>query len=132
LFFGRLGQQAEDRQAHQKPARNRASAEPERYVEGLTLRLGQALRQLEERGSELLERCERKLHLTLDPGYAGDPKVPGGLDRTLEQGRLPDACFAVENQDAASSFAGAAQQPVEHLSLASSAEQPTCRSENRR
>ncbi|HEX3735408.1 MAG TPA: hypothetical protein VHU86_09685, partial [Solirubrobacterales bacterium] len=85
------------RQAHQEPARHRAGAEPERYVERLTLRLGQALRQLEERGSELLERCERKLHLTLDPGYVGDPKVLGGLDRVLEHGRLPDPRFAVED-----------------------------------
>jgi len=84
------------------------------------------------RGTHLLDYRERELHLSLHAGYAGDSKVVGGLRGIVEQGRLPDARFAVENQDAASSFARAAQQPVEHLSLASSAEQPTCRSENRR
>ena len=46
---------------------------------------------LEERRAQLLKRRERKLHLSLDPGGAGDPKPLAPADRVLEQSGLADA-----------------------------------------
>ena len=87
------------------------------------LGLRETVHKLEERGTQLLNRRERELHLRFDPGRPGDPKLAPSLDRVLEQRGLADARFAVHHQHAAAPAAHAVQQPVEHLALAFPAEQ---------
>ena len=87
------------------------------------LGLRETLHELEERRTQLLNRRERELHLRLDPGRPGDPKLARRLDRVLEQRGLADARFAVHHQHAAAPAAHAVQQPVEHLALAFPADQ---------
>jgi hypothetical protein len=81
------------------------------------------VQKVEERGTQLLSRCERELHLRFDPGCLGDPKPARSLDRVIEQRGLADARFAMHHQHAAAPAAAAVQQPVEHLALAFPAEQ---------
>ena len=88
------------------------------------LGLRESLHELEERGTQLLNRRERELHLRFDPGGPSDPEVAPGLDRVLEQRGLADARFAVHHQHATTPGAHAVQQPVENLALAFPAEQP--------
>jgi hypothetical protein len=62
------------------------------------LGLRQAIREVEEWSTQLLRRCERELHLSLDPDGPGDPKLGCGLDRILEERGLADARLAVDDQ----------------------------------
>jgi hypothetical protein len=63
-------------------------------------RLGprQTVQKVEERRTQLLNRCEREFHLRLDPGRPGDPKLARCLNRVFEQRRFADARFAVHHQ----------------------------------
>jgi hypothetical protein len=87
------------------------------------LGLRETVQEVEERGTQLLNRCERELHLRFDPGCPGDPKLARSTDRVLEQRRLADARLAMDHQHAATPAAAAVQEPVEHLPLAFPAEQ---------
>src|SRR4029077_2563925 len=98
LLLGNLGEQAQDRQADQELTRCRTGAEPERDVKRVALGLRQALREVEKWSTQLLSRCERELHLCLDPDVLGDPKLGCSLDRILEERCLADARLAVYDQ----------------------------------
>ena len=97
--------------------------ESERDAKRLVLGLRVGAPQVEERGTQLLNRCERELHLRLDPGRPGDPKLARSLDRVLEQRRLADARFAVRHQHAAAPAAHAVQQSIERCPLTFAADQ---------
>jgi hypothetical protein len=122
-LLGRLGQQAENGQTNQERIRRGARDQSERDGKRLVLGLRETVRKVEERGTQLLSRRERELHLRFDPGRPGDPKLARSLDRILEERRLADARFAMHDQHAAAPAAHAVQQPVEHLALAFPAEQ---------
>ena len=117
-LLSRLGQQAQDRQSNQERIRRRPRTQPKRDTKRLPLGLRETVQKVKERGTQLLNRRERKLHLRLDPGRPGDPKPAPSLGRVLEQRRLADARFAMHHQHAAAPAAPAVQQPVEHLALA--------------
>ena len=74
-LLGRLGQQAEDRQSDQERIRRRPRTESKRDAERLVLGLRETVQKVEERGTQLLNRREWKLHLRFDAGRAGDPKL---------------------------------------------------------
>jgi hypothetical protein len=131
-LVGRRRHQGVHREADQGAARHAPAGEPEGDAEGLALGLGQAPRQLQERGAELLDRCERELRLPFDPGDAGDPELARGRGRVVEQGGLADSRFAVDDQHGATATARAGRQPVEHFALTIPAQQPVSRRENRR
>ena len=97
-----LGQQAEDRQSDQERIRALARAlSPNATPSASRWGCGRRSDQVEERGTQLLKRCERELHLRFDPECPGDPKLARSLDRVLEQRGLADARFAVHHQHAA-------------------------------
>src|SRR4029077_1351823 len=98
LLLGNLGEQAQDREADQELIRCRPGAEPERDPKRVVLGLGQALHEVEEWSTQLLSRCERELHLSLDPDGPGDPKLGCSLDRILEKRGLADARLPVDDQ----------------------------------
>src|SRR4029077_12588215 len=98
LLLGNLGEQAQDRQADQELTRCRTGAEPERDVKRVVLGRRQALREVEKGSTQLLSRCERELHLCLDPDGPGDPKLGCSLDRILEECGLANARLAVDDQ----------------------------------
>ena len=123
-LLGGLSQQAEDRQSNQERVWRGASDESERDAKRVVLGLRQTFQEVETRVAQLVNRCERELHLRLHPGRPRDPKLARSLDRVLEQRRLADARFAIHHQHAAAPPAHAVQQPVEHLALAFPADQP--------
>ena len=84
---------------------------------------GKPLPETQEGRTQLLNRCERELHFSLDPSRARDPEVGSGLDRVLEHRGLTDPRLAMHHQHAATPGARSIQQPVEHLALAFPAEQ---------
>jgi hypothetical protein len=84
------------------------------------LGLRETVQKVKERGTQLLKRRERQLHLRFDAGRPSDPKLAPSFYFVLEQRGLADACFAVHDQHAA---APDAQQSVEDLTLAFTAEQ---------
>jgi hypothetical protein len=87
------------------------------------LGLREALHKLKERGTQLLNRRERELHLRLHPEGSRDAKLAPMLDGVLEQRGLADARFAMHHQHAAAPGARAVKQSVERLALAFPAEQ---------
>jgi hypothetical protein len=122
-----LGQQAEDRQPDQERIRRGVGGvrnQSERDAKRLVLRLRETVQEVQEGRTQLPNRGERELHLGFDPGRPGDPKLARSPDRVLEQRRLADARFAIRHQHAAAPAAHAIQEPVEHLALAFTAEQP--------
>ncbi|HWD76182.1 MAG TPA: hypothetical protein VG371_13655 [Solirubrobacteraceae bacterium] len=126
-LLGRLGQQAEDRQSNQERIRRGVGGvrnQSERDAKRVVLGLRETVQKVQERGTQLLNRRERELHLRFGPGRPRDPKPPRSLDRVLEQRRLADARFAMHHPHAATPAAHAVQQPVEHLPLAFPADQP--------
>jgi hypothetical protein len=87
------------------------------------LGLREAVHKLKERGTQLLNRRERKLHLRLYPEGPGDAKVAPMVDDVLEERGLADACFAMHHQRAAAPGARAVQESIERLALSFPAEQ---------
>jgi hypothetical protein len=98
---GGLGQQAERRHADQEPVGWGAVAQAERGPQRVTLRGRQALEVIEQRDAQLLEACERQLHLRLDPGRADDVEALGAAHHVLQQRGLSRACHAAQQQDPA-------------------------------
>ena len=134
LLLGGVGEQAEDRQSHQEWIRRRVRGPPNqsgRDAKRPSLRLWEALHQLEKRGAQLLNRRERKLYLRLDPDRPDDPKPPRGLDRLLEQRRLANTRLPVYHQHVAAPTSHFVQQPLEHLALALPTDQSPARRHNR-
>ena len=81
------------------------------------LGLREALHELEERGTQLLDRRVRELHLRLDPERPGDPKPASRLDRVLEQRGLADAGLSTHHKSPAVPAGRGLQQPAERLAL---------------
>ena len=115
---GRLRQQPEHRERHEKGIRCRPRTTPKRDIQCLVLRTRQALTEREDRRAELLDTGERELHLPLDPGAAHDPHVRRLRDRVVQQRCLADAGFAVHDERAAAPVAGRLHQPAQGRSLA--------------
>ena len=120
LLLGGVGQQAEDRQADEKPIRRRVGGTPnqaERDAERVALGAWEARHEPEEGRTELLNRRERELHLRLDSRRLHDPEFASSRGRIMEKGRLADSGFPIHHQHPATAAAHAVQQPVEHLAL---------------
>ena len=107
LLLSRLRQHPENRQSNQERIWHGPRDESERDAKRLPLGLRETVDKVKERGTQLLNRCERELHLGFDPGRPGGPKPARSLDRVVEQGGLADARFAMHDQHAATSAAHA-------------------------
>jgi hypothetical protein len=90
LFLGHVGQQAEGRQADQKPVRWVARTQSERHTEDLALGR-QLVEPIEHRRAELVQETKRKLHLRLHADGPCNPEPRGRLDGVLQKGRLADS-----------------------------------------
>jgi hypothetical protein len=101
LLLSGFGQQAQHRETDQESIRCGSPPDPECDGKRVLLRLRQPISEVKERRTQLLDRCERKLHLSLDPEGPDDPKLSSSLDRILEQGSLPDARLTMYHQHAA-------------------------------
>jgi hypothetical protein len=71
--LGGLGQQIERRQPDQERTRRRSGTEPEGDVKRVAPGIRQAVRTIEDRRAQLVQRRERELHLALDPDGPQDP-----------------------------------------------------------
>lgn len=87
--LGRGGQQAEHGQSHEEPLRRLAGRHSQRDAQGIALRCGDRVKEIEHRRAQLMDTREWQLPLGLDGGYLGNAK-PGGL-----AGRLPSSARAL-------------------------------------
>ena len=120
---GGLRQQSEHRECDEERVRRRPRPEPEGDIERVALRTRQSLSEGIDRRAELLNRGERELHLALDSGGAHDPQRRGLLDQVVEERRLADAGFAMDDECAAMTVARGLHQPVDGRLLALPAQQ---------
>src|SRR3954451_24707964 len=97
-LLGNEREQAEDAEADQETVRSVASAQPERAAERVALRRRQLLEAIQERRAELLQSCERELHLGLDARRSCDAASRRGSEEVLEQGGLADARLATQQE----------------------------------
>jgi hypothetical protein len=94
-FLGRLGQEAEDRQADQERIWGRPAREPKCDADRVVLGLRETVQKAEEWGTQLQKRRKRELHFRFDARRPGDLVLAPGLYGVPEQSRLADARFAL-------------------------------------
>jgi hypothetical protein len=121
---GHLRQQAEHGQADQEPIRRGPRFQAKRYAERGPLRPRQPAQTIEHRPAQLVQRGEGQLHLRLDPDRPGHLQVRCLPDRVVQQGRLPGARFAPDDQYRAVSVTRLVEQPAQDLAFVPSPEQP--------
>ena len=88
------------------------------------LRRRQPVQTIQHRPAQLVQRGEGQLHLRLDPDRPGHLQVRCFLDRVVQQGCLPGACFAPDDQNRAVSVTRLVEQPVQNFAFVPSPEQP--------
>jgi hypothetical protein len=98
VFLGRLGEQAEDREADEDPVWRLASAHAKDDLERLTLGEGQRLEPPEQRCAQLMEARGGELHLGLHPDGAQHGDLRRRRDKVVEQRGLADPCLAAEEE----------------------------------
>ena len=79
---------------------------------------------VQERRAQLVEPGERHLHFRLDACHPRDAAADRALRQVIQQRRLARSRLAAQNQDAALAGPHVRGQPVEHLTLATTAMQP--------
>jgi hypothetical protein len=96
--FGRVGQQAQDRERHEEVLRGTAVVEPERLAQRVSLRAREPAQPVEHRAAELMQAGERELHLGLHAGRSDDAPARCLLDDVLQQHGLADPRLAAQDQ----------------------------------
>ena len=115
-LFSHLGQQAEDAQLDQEPARLGVH-QPERPPQGVGLGRGQPAQPVHDRPQQLLEAGEGELGLGPGARRAEYPQVAGRLGRVGEQGALADPGLAPNHQGAATPGACLGEQAGDEPAL---------------
>ena len=113
----RIRQQAQHRKTNEEPVGHRACAQPERGLQGLTLRRGQPIDRVEQRCAELVQPGERQLHLRLDAAGPQDGHVRSRAERVVEQRGLADPRLTAQDEYAATAGAAGFEQLVESFAL---------------
>jgi hypothetical protein len=119
----RPGEQVERGQSDQESLRCCAGAETERRAKGLALRDRKALDAIQHRRAQLLQRGEGQLDLRLHADGPSDTKPGGRADGVVDERRLADARLAAHHQHAAATAARVAQQSIQHITFATTADQ---------
>ena len=112
--LGRLGQQAEHRQANEEMIWWRPGSQAERGRERVALWLRQPRQATEQGGAELVERGERQLHLRFHAGRPEQPQVPRRPGCIVQQRALADPGLAADHQDTAAPSPDRMEEPVEY------------------
>lgn len=123
LLLGSFGEEAENREPDEEWARRVSGVKSEGDAQRITLGIGKAVDELEDRRTEPLQRRVVELHLPLDTRSPNDAKILARLDRVLEQRGLADAGVSVHHEDGIVTAPGGIQQPLEHRALALPANQ---------
>ncbi len=118
-----LRQQAQHRQADQKPVRHRPRTHPERGPQRITLRHRQPPQPIQHRRAQLMQPGERQLHLRLDTRGGRHPAARRPPGQVLQQRRLARTRLAPHHQRPALTRPHSPQQPVQHLTFAAAAQQ---------
>ena len=98
LFPCGVGEQAEQRQADQKPVGLRPGAQPERRPERIALRRRQPPEAAQHRPAQLMQAGKGKLHLRLGSGRPDKLETRGTFGRVTQQRRLSYPRFAAQHQ----------------------------------
>ena len=76
------------------------------------------------RCAQRVQAGECELHLGLDPRYPGDPASLRDARQIPQQGGLADSRLAAEDQHTTVTRARFRDEPIQHLALADTVEQP--------
>ncbi len=123
LLLGGVGQEAQDRQAHEEALRWRSGAQAERRAQGVALRARQHRETVEQGRAQRVQPGEGELHLGLDARRPGDPASICGGRQVPQEGGLADARLAAEDQHMTPACADARDKSIEHVALADAVEQ---------
>ena len=93
-LLGELGQQGEAGGRDQEPALAARLGKPEGPAQRVGLWVGESVEQIQRRGEELVQPCERQLGLGLHTPRSQDSHVGGVLAHALQQRGLPDSWVA--------------------------------------
>ena len=96
--LGCLCEQAEHSQAQKEAVRWGPGMDPERRAERVTLRSRQGVQQVQHGRQELMEGCERKLHLGLDPRCRHHAAVGNLVQQIVQQRGLADPRLPAQDQ----------------------------------
>jgi hypothetical protein len=98
--------------------------QPESNAKGNALGVGQTVGEFENRGAQLLQGRKVELHFSFDACGPDDAKTrAAGLGKLVEQRRLANTRFAVDDEDGPVAVARRSQDPLEHASFALSSDQ---------
>jgi hypothetical protein len=121
---GRLGQQAQHGQAHQKPVRRWTGAEAERGPQRLTLRNRERSRMIEHRRTQLMQPREGQLHLRLHARRARHPAARRPPGQVVKQHRLAHARLTAHDQGLARTGSHTVDEAVKHAAFGTPVRQP--------
>ena len=98
LLLSAVGQQVQHRESNQETIRRFPTGQAEGGTKGATLRIGQAVKSIQERSAELMQSCVGELHLGLDAGQPHDMATDSARFEVFEQRCLADSGFASQHE----------------------------------
>ena len=122
-LLGAVSQQVQHRESDQEPVRCLPSGQAEGSPEGDTLRSGQAVKSIQERGAELMQPGVGELSLGLDAGQSGDAATSCARFHIVEQCGLADSGLTPHDEHLALPCPRTRDQAVEGRAFAAPAEQ---------
>ena len=122
-FVGDVREQAQNCQRDEKPVRRRPRADAERRPQGVALRGGQTVEQIEHRRAQLVQTGECQLHLRLDPGSPRHPTARRSPRHVVQQGGLADAGFAMNDERATLTGSKGLDELFEHAAFGAASDQ---------
>jgi hypothetical protein len=120
---GRLGEQRQDRQTDQEAIRRAPFTQPERGLQRILLRTGQALQPIQHRRAELMQPGERELRLRLDASDTRDATPRRRAAHVVQQRALADPRLTAQDHHGTMARPHLVQQPIQRLALAAPAAQ---------
>ena len=106
---GKGSQQAQHRQAHNKPVRSRLRRQPERHLQRPLLRLRQRRQAAQHRPAELVQRRERQLHLRFHTVDLDQPAARGLARAVAHQRGLADPGLTPDDEHRATAATNTVQ-----------------------
>ena len=127
LLLSDLGEQAEYGQTDDEAIGGRSRAQAERGREGITLRAGQTLPEIEHRCAQLMQSRIGELHLVLNTHRSQDATPGRASDHVFKQRRLANARLPAQDEGPADTTANRVEEAVEGRALGGASAQGVLR-----
>ncbi len=115
--------QTKNRKTEQQLIRWGTGREAEERRERDVLWIGETIDVVEHRRAKLMQAPEREVHLGFDADNALDPTGRSAFAEVFEEGRLPDASLAANDQDSALAVPPRPQNAVKRLAFSATTNQ---------